>query len=57
MTGAEESTGPDAGPDRPPTEGGTGTHEVGITEELAEEEQDKEEGGAAQGGKGPSGLA
>ena len=41
----DESTGPDAGPDRPPTEGGAGTHEVGITEELAEEEQEKEEGG------------
>lgn len=57
MTGPEESTGPDAGPDRPPTEGGTGTHEVGITEELAEEEKDKEEQGYAQGGKGPGGLA
>lgn len=57
MSGSEETTGPDAGPDRPPAEGGTGTHEVGVTEELAEEEQDKEEGGYAQGGKGPGGLA
>ncbi len=57
MSGGDESTGPDAGPDRPPAEGGTGTHEVGITDELAEEEQDKEEEGYAQGGKGPSGLA
>jgi hypothetical protein len=57
MSGADDTTGADAGPDRPPAEGGTGTHEVGITEELAEEEQDKEESGYAQGGKGPGGLA
>lgn len=48
----ERSTEHQAGPDRAPAEGGTGSAEVGIGEELADEEQDKAQGGAAQGGKG-----
>ncbi len=49
---ADEHSSPQAGPDREPAEGGTGTAEVGIDDELADEEQEKEQGGAAQGGKG-----
>ncbi len=48
----EGSSGPEAGPDRAPTEGGSGVSETDVPEELAEEEQDKGEEGAAQGGKG-----
>lgn len=50
MAEGDDST--QAGPDRQPAEGGTGTAEVGIDEQLADEEQEKEQGGAAQGGKG-----
>lgn len=41
-----------AGPDRQPTEGGEGTAETGMDEQAVDQEQDKEQGGAAQGGKG-----
>lgn len=41
-----------AGPDRQPAKGGTGTAEVGINREQGDEEQEKEQGGAARGGKG-----
>ena len=48
----DEHSGPQAGPDRQPAEGGTGTAEGDIDEELADQEQEQEQGGAAQGGKG-----
>ncbi len=41
-----------AGPDRQPAEGGEGTAEGGMTEQAVDQEQEKEQGGAAQGGKG-----
>ncbi len=47
-----EASGPEAGPDRQPSEGGTGTAEEGISEEAADQEQANQAEGAAQGGKG-----
>lgn len=52
MPGDAGGTEHEAGPDRAPTEGGRGSAEVGVSEQLADEEQEKEQGGAAQGGKG-----
>ncbi len=47
-----ESSGPEAGPDRQPAEGGTGTAVEGLSEEAAEQEQENQAEGAAQGGAG-----